>query len=435
MAEMAECMCASWLKHIKRCSIVQTNWKPSFQWQMQDEDFVFEALGNVGRYLQEQGAGDVMPDESPYQTLMQTECDVIGVNISGGSNYYYAVESAFHSDGLDVNYMQRIPSKMVRIALALYCFCGARQATIAFATPNIRERQYEDLCRYLDCIREFFRQDVFVGRGINFEFELYANTNTRGVRRYDEELVRPLCWIHPLISDAADLYLRAVALRDMTIGGCRVHGSNLRLALRELHLTAEEFINRCGTYRGVLEMIEALNDAGGNRVMAIREFVSWYRHDELHGAALTLPQIRRLAEEELAGENDVAEDMIQDDRNLNGRLRVTYDILEGDVVRGEGLSMRAADRETVRLYAQRMNVESVEQLREIFGRGVNRYHETVVADEGDYDPVRYTDPFVLRGGQAVRVCGEWIGVRSPRSNWPGFVQCAHDCGFEIVEHV
>lgn len=36
--EMGESLFYSWLRHVKECQIVQTNWKVSPQWQLQDED-------------------------------------------------------------------------------------------------------------------------------------------------------------------------------------------------------------------------------------------------------------------------------------------------------------------------------------------------------------------------------------------------------------
>lgn len=38
--EMGESLAISWLKHIKKCAIVQTNWKQSFEWEEHDYEFV-----------------------------------------------------------------------------------------------------------------------------------------------------------------------------------------------------------------------------------------------------------------------------------------------------------------------------------------------------------------------------------------------------------
>ena len=36
--EMGESLFYSWLRHVKECQIVQTNWKTSNQWELQNED-------------------------------------------------------------------------------------------------------------------------------------------------------------------------------------------------------------------------------------------------------------------------------------------------------------------------------------------------------------------------------------------------------------
>ena len=36
--EMGESLFYSWLRHVKECQIVQTNWKTSSQWALQHED-------------------------------------------------------------------------------------------------------------------------------------------------------------------------------------------------------------------------------------------------------------------------------------------------------------------------------------------------------------------------------------------------------------
>lgn len=40
--EMGESLFYSWLRHVKECQIVQTNWKASPQWQLQHEDKLIE---------------------------------------------------------------------------------------------------------------------------------------------------------------------------------------------------------------------------------------------------------------------------------------------------------------------------------------------------------------------------------------------------------
>ena len=42
--EMGESLFYSWLRHVKECQIVQTNWKVSSQWQLSNADALKEEL-------------------------------------------------------------------------------------------------------------------------------------------------------------------------------------------------------------------------------------------------------------------------------------------------------------------------------------------------------------------------------------------------------
>lgn len=48
--EMGESLFYSWLRHVKECQIVQTNWKVSSQWQLSDGDALEELMAFVDRH-------------------------------------------------------------------------------------------------------------------------------------------------------------------------------------------------------------------------------------------------------------------------------------------------------------------------------------------------------------------------------------------------
>lgn len=49
--EMGESLALSWLRHVKKCSIVQANWKPSFEWEERDDWFAEQALQEAHEYF------------------------------------------------------------------------------------------------------------------------------------------------------------------------------------------------------------------------------------------------------------------------------------------------------------------------------------------------------------------------------------------------
>lgn len=50
--EMGESLFYSWLRHVKECQVVQTNWKPSPSWQLQDEDGIKRFMDLTDSYFQ-----------------------------------------------------------------------------------------------------------------------------------------------------------------------------------------------------------------------------------------------------------------------------------------------------------------------------------------------------------------------------------------------
>ena len=48
--EMGESLFYSWLRHVKECQIVQTNWKVSSQWQLSDADALEKLMAVVDKH-------------------------------------------------------------------------------------------------------------------------------------------------------------------------------------------------------------------------------------------------------------------------------------------------------------------------------------------------------------------------------------------------
>lgn len=102
--EVGESLACSYLRHVKHCWIVQTNWKAPEHWRPQDAELearfsemkcVFDSDGSV--FKKTKGAA---------QFLKQAEIDLVGVDQHGG---VHAMEVAFHEDGL--NYREKDGSK------------------------------------------------------------------------------------------------------------------------------------------------------------------------------------------------------------------------------------------------------------------------------------------------------------------------------------
>jgi len=204
--EMGESLAASWLKHVRGCTMVQTNWKPSPRWQenhFEEIETLVQAakqhFGTVNVFKQNAGAA---------QILHQMECDVIGFQKEGEADRWYAVEVAFHENG--VNYggkyktAAKIAAKLFRSAIGLYCYMNVRDGEISFATPKADESYRQQILPAVEMVSQFFNQNDF---GYSFRFLSDAE--------FSHEILNPVLGLVDEVSDTAELFLRAVQLNAM----------------------------------------------------------------------------------------------------------------------------------------------------------------------------------------------------------------------------
>ena len=99
--EIGESLALSYLKHVKKCTIYQTNWKISSQWTKLNEKAVKEAFNKINEY---DAFKNVFPNKNLAievrleQILKQAEIDILGMNQE--EKKIYAMDVAFHKDGL-----------------------------------------------------------------------------------------------------------------------------------------------------------------------------------------------------------------------------------------------------------------------------------------------------------------------------------------------
>lgn len=212
--EMCESLVASWLKHVKGCTVVQTNWKPSPNWEEHNLDDI-ERLVQEGKQFF--GQLDIFKKNADAtQILHQTECDVVGLSAADGS--WHAVESAFHSNGVQYGKNKhesaaKIAGKLFRAAIGLHCYMDVRKGSICFAAPKVTHSYEEVLRPAFDMVVGFFRQ-----QGFEFDFRLLINGD------FQREIMEPMLPLVAEVSDTAELFLRAVQLE--VVSGMPQKGGN-----------------------------------------------------------------------------------------------------------------------------------------------------------------------------------------------------------------
>lgn len=212
--EMGESLGFSWLKHVKKCQIVQTNWKPSPCWEIkhgkEEEVAFYEKLKQSFKdfiVFGEKGLDIFKKNSGLEQVIRQTECDVVGCSF-GETPSFYMLESAFHENGLGYgskrDNVAKVISKLARIALAFYCYLGEKRAEIAFASPKVSDGIVEGFENARKLLQKIFDEE-----GFEFKFKLYFND------AFVSEIASAVYKEKDNVSDANELYMRSIQLFDM----------------------------------------------------------------------------------------------------------------------------------------------------------------------------------------------------------------------------
>ena len=207
--EMGESLFYSWLRHVKECQIVQTNWKVSSQWQLSNADALKELMALVdNHYSQKHGYAIFKRNASLSQLLQQGECDVLGISIQPDDMKYYAVDVAFHEAGLNYGSrdttVMKVLEKCARTAFCLHGYLSTREAEIIFASPKINPAVLSDLT---PCIAEM--NELFANSGYDFTFRIIAN------EEYNDLVLKPILLVSDGIADTSELFLRSYQMYKM----------------------------------------------------------------------------------------------------------------------------------------------------------------------------------------------------------------------------
>lgn len=207
--EMGESLFYSWLRHVKSCQVVQTNWKVSPQWELHNADRLDQLMAAVDSHFSEKYGYHIFKgNASLKQLLQQGECDALGIHTADGKNQTFAIDVAFHEAGL--NYgdrpttVMKVIEKCARTAFCLYGFLDATDTEIIFASPKINPAILNDL---EPCISDL--NDIFTENGFDFIFCVLANEG------FNDQVLQPILNASKGISDTAELFLRSYQMFTM----------------------------------------------------------------------------------------------------------------------------------------------------------------------------------------------------------------------------
>ena len=207
--EMGESLFYSWLRHVKECQVVQTNWKTSKQWSLQHEAELAKVMAETKQYFKEKYNYEIYKKTASLsQLLQQAECDALGIAIRDGKTQIYAVDVAFHEGGLLYGSKQetvmRVLVKCLRTAMCIYGYLDSKDAEIYFASPKIYNSTLELL---VPCFEDM--QNLMNTLGFSFRFGVFANTD------FQEQVLNPILQLSHDVVDTSELFLRSYRLLQM----------------------------------------------------------------------------------------------------------------------------------------------------------------------------------------------------------------------------
>lgn len=206
--EIGESLAVSYLKHVKRCVIYQTNWKSSSQWdflgEVKDASEAFERLVKDGLLSFQ---GKTKPSFSQF--LKQAEIDILGINLF--EKKMYVMDIAYHEDGLNYKNEDRtiksFKKKLLRSYLLLRSyFPEDYKYEIIFASPKVRPKLNKELEDATEALNDL-RDDVLSKGAVVFKY--IAND------KFKDKILDPTLEVSKDDADTNELFLRSYKLLSM----------------------------------------------------------------------------------------------------------------------------------------------------------------------------------------------------------------------------
>ena len=206
--EIGESVCYSFLRHVKQCWLVQTNWKASENWPKRN-DIDMERI-----FIQMKKRFD--PDGSVFkgtrtcnQFLKQGEIDVVGVELNGS---VHAMEVAYHEAGLNYTggVANRVLKKLLRTMLILDAYHpGNTKKHIYFVSPKVHPGAQRPLEDTFDRLRAEYS---------TIDWQLITN------EEFGSHLLSPTLEKAAAVADTSELFVRSAKLLEL--GGLTERGSD-----------------------------------------------------------------------------------------------------------------------------------------------------------------------------------------------------------------
>jgi hypothetical protein len=207
--EIGESLFLSWLRHVKGCQLVQTNWKSASEWGRMNDEKIQSLMDKSDTYFNEKYSYRIYKGTTSIdQLIAQAEIDVVGISFSEGKQELYAIDVAFHEAGLNYGSkdetVMRIVKKILRTAMCIYGYFGFKTGSIIFAAPKINPAVFEKL---VPCLIDI--QKLLLENGFEYKIRLFAN------EEFGEKVLQPVVAATAFTADTSELFMRSLQLYNM----------------------------------------------------------------------------------------------------------------------------------------------------------------------------------------------------------------------------
>lgn len=202
--EMGESLCYSYLRHVKQCWLVQTNWKPSEHWTTRKSAAELEAMFQDMKRKFDADGKVFKKTNDAAQLIKQGEIDVVGIDPQGG---VHALDVAFHENGLNYRGQDgtenRVLKKLLRSYMLLHAYAPFGQTEqkfhIYFVSPKVNPGVQTPLDAIFDALRKQYPQA---------EWHLITNNAFA-------DLVSAALAKSAAVADTSELFVRAAKLLNL----------------------------------------------------------------------------------------------------------------------------------------------------------------------------------------------------------------------------
>ena len=195
--EIGESLCYSYLRHVKGCWLVQTNWKASEHWTKCKTDAELEAMFMEMRQRFDLDGNVFKQTATVGQFMQQGEIDVMGIDQHGG---VHVMDVAFHEAGLNYGggVANRVLKKLLRALVLLSAYHPQRSLLhIYFVSPKVHRSVQSALENVYSALREQYPDT---------NWHLITNEN------FHDQVLQQTLAKGDSVADTTELFVRAAKL-------------------------------------------------------------------------------------------------------------------------------------------------------------------------------------------------------------------------------